>query len=317
MIKPRTRPDEQGVILIVVMLAVAIMSVMVVAATALTRAGLGSEQLEQRRLASHLALRSAIEEAKAAILATPSEQRVLLDGVSRQVSLGEGVSATVWIRDAAGLADLNRSDPALIEAVAAFLGLGKNKVDGLAQKITKLRKEAAPDQPGGVAQDKRPALPVQPGAATPPAPGSAAPKENEPPPPIIFLSPDQLYTALGMTPEEGVDLSAGLTVYNPTGMINPLAAPSQVLQSVPGMTPADVAAVAAARKRGLGAKDQRLQPMMQRLVGLLSLEEPSVFLVEVRLDGGSGLLAGSKATTVIRLTPEGKLPFGTLAWEEE
>ena len=61
---PRSRA-ERGVILIAVLLAVAIMSVMVVAAAALTRSGVGNEQLEQRRLASHLALRSGQEAAKA------------------------------------------------------------------------------------------------------------------------------------------------------------------------------------------------------------------------------------------------------------
>lgn len=310
------RPAERGIILIVVLLAVAIMSVMVVAATALTRAGIGSEQLEQRRLASHFALRSALEQAKATILATPPEQRVLFDGGPTVLNLGDGISATVRIRDAAGLADLNRSDPGLIEAVAGFYGLGKSRADGLAQKILKLRKEAAPQQAVGTSKPTAASPPQQP-AGTAPQPGAAAAQGREAPPPVIFLAVDQFYPVLGLAPEDGIDLSEGLTVYNPTGMINPLAAPSQVLQSVPGIAPGDIADIEAVRKRRGGARDARLQPLMQRLLGLLSLEEPSVFVVEVRLDGGPGLLGGSKAKAVIRLTPQGRLPFGTLALEED
>ena len=92
---------ERGIILIAVLLAVAIMAVMVVATAALTRSGISSEELEQRRLASHLALRSGVEAGKALILATPEDRRVYLDGDETAVDLGGGVSATVRLRDAA------------------------------------------------------------------------------------------------------------------------------------------------------------------------------------------------------------------------
>src|SRR6476620_1707220 len=94
------RRGQRGIILIAVLLAVAIMSLMVVAAASLTRAGIGNEDLEQRRLASHLALRSGLEAAKALILATPEDQRLFLSGAEMPVDLGNGLSATVTLRDA-------------------------------------------------------------------------------------------------------------------------------------------------------------------------------------------------------------------------
>ena len=305
---------ERGIILIVVLLAVAIMSVMVVAVTALTRAGIGNEGLEQRRLASHFALRSGIEAAKAQILATPEEKRGLLDGEETSVDLGNGVSATFTLRDAAGYVDLNRSDPKLIEAVARFSGLGK-EADGLADRITKLRAAVDPALAGAQAKPVAVQKGATPGSVTAAQP--ALDKTKPLPPPIIFVALDQVPAVLGIKAEDAGALGAGLTVYNPTGEINPLAAPDQVLQAIPGLSNKDMSDIAMAKKSGTGAADARLQQIMQRLPGLLTTKPPRVFMLEVKLDGGPGILPGSAVRAVVRLMPQGPLPFGTLALEEE
>lgn len=310
----RASAAERGIILIAVLLAVAIMSVMVVATAALTRAGIGNEELEMRRLASHLALRSGVEAAKALILATPEDQRMFLDGSPTPVDLGNGVAATVTLRDAAGFADLNRSDPKLIEAVARFSGLGQEAAEGLADRIAELRKEASPETPGAPPAKVSPLPGTGSGQGNPAQPSPDS--EKRPPPPIIFLSVDQLPAVLDVPADEVVALGAGLTVFNPTGEINPLAAPEQVLQAIPGLTDRDIADIAMAKKTGTTTGDGRLQQVMQRLPGMLTLKAPSVFMVEVKLDAGPGVLPGSSARAVVRLLPEGKLPFGTLALEE-
>lgn len=312
--RARAPAGERGVILIAVLLAVAIMAVMVVATAALTRAGIGNEELEMRRLASHLALRSGVEAAKALILATPEDQRMLLDGEETPVDLGNGVSATVKLRDAAGYVDLNRSDPKLIEAVARFSGLGREAADGLADRIAELRKEASPE-PAGAPPAKAPAQPAaNAGAGTPPP--AAADKSKLRPPPIIFLSVEQLPSVLDIPADEAAALGAGLTVFNPTGEINPFAAPEQVLQAIPGLTEKDISDIAMAKRTGTGMGDSRLQQVMQRLPGVLTVKQPSVFMVEVKIESGPGVLPGSSARAVVRLLPEGSLPFGTLALEE-
>lgn len=307
---------ERGIILIAVLLAVAIMAVMVVATAALTRAGIGSEELEQRRLASHLAIRSGVEAAKALILATPEDRRMYLAGDETAVDLGGGVTATVKLRDAAGFVDLNRSDSKLIEAVARFSGLGREAAEGLADRITQLRKDAAPE-PAGTPPKKAPT----PTGAASGAAGAAAPAGSAPsrPPvvPIIFLAVDQLPGLLDLPQEEAGALGAGLTVYNPTGEINPLAAPEQVLQAIPGLSERDISDIAMARKTAIGTNDNRLQQLTQRLPGMLTLRQPSVFVVDVKIDAGPGVLPGSSAQAVVRLLPQGQIPFGTLALEEK
>lgn len=309
------RPHQRGIILVAVLLAVAIMSVMVVAAAALTRAGVGSEELEQRRLASHFALRSAVEAAKAVILAMPPDARLGLDGTAMPLDLGNGILTTVTLRDAAGLADLNRSEPKLVEAVATFSGLPRAKAETIAATLTKLRKDAEPAGTADTAQ-ARPASPAtQPGGS---AASAAATAKDAPPLPIIFLALEQFVDLLGLPPDDGGRLASVLTVYNPSGLINPLAAPAPVLQSVPGISPRELADVAMARKTGGGASDPRLQQLAQRLPELLTLQPPRVFLLEVRIDSGGPVLEGSRARAVLRLSGEqDPLPFGTLALEEE
>ena len=312
---PPASAAERGIILIAVLLAVAIMAVMVVATAALTRSGISSEELEQRRLASHLALRSGVEAGKALILATPEDRRVYLDGDETEVDLGGGVSATVRLRDAAGFIDLNRSDPKLIEAVARFSGLGREAADGLADRITQLRKDATPE-PAGRPPQKAPAPAGAPArAASAPPVGGAPPKP--PVVPIIFLAVDQMPALLDLPPEEIGSLGADLTVYNPTGEINPLAAPEQVLQAIPGLSERDISDIAMARKTAIGANDSRLQQLAQRLPGMLTLRQPSVFVVDVKVNAGPGVLPGSSAQAVVRLLPQGQMPFGTLALEEK
>lgn len=311
----RRRAGEGGMILIAVLLAVAIMSVMVVATAALTRAGIGNEELEQRRLASSLALRSAIESAKAMILATPEDKRLFLDGSEVPVDLGNGVSATVTLRDAAGLADLNRSDPKLIESVALMSGLGEEQAEGLAERITKLRKEAAPATAGEAPQAKATPPAGLPRGAAAAQPG--AEKARQPPTPIIFVDVDQLPDLLDIPPEDASALNTGLTVYNPTGEVNPFAAPEQVLQAIPGLTDGDISDIAMAKKSQAGTTDGRLQQIAQRLPGMLTFRNPTVFMVGVTLSAGRDVLPGSAARAVVRLMPQGQMPFGTLALQEQ
>ena len=134
---------------------------------------------------------------------------------------------------------------------------------------------------------------------------------------IVFLALDQLPALLGLTEEEARQMADGFTVYNPTAAVNPLAAPDQVLAAVPGITQRDRADIAAARKSAAGSKDLRLKQVIDRANGLLAIASPSVFIIEVRIDGGDGVLQGSRARAVVRLEPNGALPFGTLALEED
>lgn len=303
---------ERGIILIAVLLSVAIMAVIVVAAAALTRAGIGSEQLDQRRMATHFALRSGLEAAKAAILASEPEDRLFFNGEPVTLDVGQGILITASIRDAGSFLDLNRSDPAIIEAAARIAGLEGAEVNGLGGRIAGLREDAKPedDKAPATAAAKAPAQPPQPGA--PPAPDPAKPAAAPPPEPVVFLSAEQIGELVNTASKPGKAFAANLTVFNPTGKINPLTAPDDVLNAIPNLTRPDRAVIAGIRQARSGASDARLQQILQRTKDHLSLAEPRVFIIELRLEQGPRLLAGSESRAVVMLS-DGALPFRTLA----
>ena len=303
-------PGERGVILIAVLLSVAIMAVMVVAATALTRAGIGSERLDQRRMATHFALRSGLEAAKGIILAAEPEDRLFFDGEPVTLDVGQGILISASIRDAASFVDLNRSDPELIEALAQVMKLDGPGVKDLASRIAKLREDAKPEKDKPAVPGPAPAQAAEPGSPPPTKPGQ--PGAAPPPAPVIFLAVEQIGELLNVDSAQGQAFTAGLTIFNPTGKINPMAAGDDVLQAVPGLTKPDLAVIAAARLSRSAKDDARLQQVLQRTKDHLSIADPKAFVIELRLEDGPNLLPGSRSRAVVLLA-DGPLPFLTLA----
>jgi general secretion pathway protein K len=285
---------NRGIVLVAVLFAVAIMSVLVVAVTLLARSGIASTNLDERRLATQLALRSGLEAGKAVIVSTEASQRTRFDATPVTLGLGGGLSAEVRIRDAAGLADLNRSELPLLEAILRD-SLGATEAGKIAADIASWRTNAAEK-------------------TKPPAPADVAKPEGEkpdtPPAPVVFVSLEQLLAMAD--PDEAAALAGRLTVFSPTGRVNPLAAPDEVLKAVPGLAASDLSAVAAARKMPAPGAVQSLALLAERLKEFLTLQDPTVFLIEVRLLEGPGVIARSSASTVVQLAAQGPLAFRTL-----
>jgi type II secretory pathway component PulK len=293
---------DRGIVLVAVLFAVAIMSVLAVAASALTRSGITAHGLEQRRLATHLALRSGLESAKALIASTPPGQRAFFDGTPVVMDLGGGLAAEVTIRDAAGLADLNRTELPVIEALLSA-SLDAAEAADLAARMSQWRSKAAE-----LAQAQLREAPPQPGA------GAGNPQEarqERPPAPVIFQSVDQLKAMA--KPGSAASIMTRFTVFNPTGLLNPLAASDDVLLAIPGFTPGDLAAVKAARKGRAARPEQGLQAMLERLKPFIAVQPPSVFLVGIRLADAPGVIGQGTAGAAVQLVEKGPLPFRTLA----
>ena len=290
--------QDRGVVLVAVLFTVAIMSVMVVAASALTRSGIADHELEQRRLATRLALRSGLESAKALIVATPPAQRAFFEGAPAAMDLGGGILAEVTIRDAAGLPDLNKSELPVIEAVLRD-GIDAAEAAGLSARIGEWRREASER-----AKAQAPSAPASPAS-------DSANRQDEQPDPLIFLSVDQLAALLA--PASAERLSGRFTVFSPAGLVNPLAASEDVLLAIPGFTRGDLATVLAVRKGRPANPEGQLQPMLARLKPFIALQDPTVFVIGVRLQAGPGIIAQSMAGAVVQAVEQGPLPFRTLA----
>jgi type II secretory pathway component PulK len=294
--------QDRGIVLVAVLFAVAIMSLMVVAASALTRSGIAGEGLEQRRLASHLALRSGLESAKALIVATPAAQRAYFEGAPVVMDLGNGLQAEVTIRDAAGLPDLNRTELALVDALLGAM-LGTAEAAQLSARIAEWRAEAA--EKAKAAGTAQPAKPMD--SAT----SGQEEKPERPPQPVIFHAVDQLKA---MTEPELADrLSGRVTVFNPTGLVNPLAAPDDVLLAIPGFTRGDLAAIKSARKTRAAKPGQGLEAMLERLKAFIAVRDATVFVIGIRLNEGPGIITNSAASAVVQIAEQGPLPFRTLS----
>ena len=294
------RADQRGIVLVAVLLAVAIMSVAVVAATSLTRAGISASRVEARLLASSFALRSGLEVAKAAILAAKPEQRLFFDGSPLRLALGDGIVAEVSIRDAAGLVDMNRAPLPLIEAL---LGeeLGAAEAKALAGLVDELRGAAAPPE-----QQKADAKPAA-------MPGGTAGKPEVPEAPVVFRAVEQLSLAAEAGPAAQEAVARFFTVFSPRGRVNPFAAPPEVLDAIPGITQADRTAIDGARKIRAWKANGAVMQALERMKDYLAVEEPAVFMIGIRLEGGPGIIAGSTARAVVMLGGTGGLPFRTLA----
>jgi len=115
-----------------------------------------------------------------------------------------------------------------------------------------------------------------------------------------------------MAGNEGEALRGQFTVFNPTGALNPIAAPDDMLLAVPGITPADLAAIAAARKSRAKNDLAGLTQMAERLKPYLTVQPPAVFVVDVRLLSGANVISQSRAGTVTQVVDKGPLPFQTL-----
>ncbi len=293
---------DRGIVLVAVLFAVAIMSVMVVAASALTRSGIASQGLEQRRLATHLALRSGLESAKALIVTTLPAQRSYFDGAPVVMDLGGGLSAEVTIRDAAGLPDLNRTELPLVEALLRATLDGAEATE-LFARISQLRTDAVDKaKAAGAAQPEKPADGT---------PNSQQEKGEEQRAPIIFHSVDQLKSLA--EPDAAARLGEWFTVFNPTGLVNPLAAPDDVLLAIPGFSKGDLAAIRSARKTRAAKADQGLQPMLERLKAFLAVRDATVFVIGIRLTSGPDIIAQSTARSVVQIAEQGPLPFRTFS----
>jgi hypothetical protein len=315
------RKGERGIVLIAVLLAVAIMSVMVVAVTTLTRSGISAERLEERLLASRLALRSGLEGAKALIVATPPDQRALFDGTPLEMDLGQGIRAQIMIRDAAGLADINRADMKLLTAVLSS-ALEPDVAESLSVQIEELRKKVQDAQAAG-AKDQS-TLPGAPPAAQPQTtmtginqPDAATEAADQAKPlPVVFVSLDQM---LALVPAEAIAdaqaqaLAASLTVFNPTARVNPFAAPPPLLRAVPDLTPQDAAAIDESRRNRAWKENGRIEQILERLNPYLAVEDPSVFMIGVRLIDGPGIIAQSSAGAIVQQLEGSALPFRTLS----
>lgn len=295
-VKPTS--SERGMILVVVLWTVSMMTIIVVALSVYAQRSLSLASVETSRLRTETALKSGVEAAGAMILGIKPRQRIFADGTPERVDLGGGRIADISIRDATGLIDINRAQAPLLAGLFARVSGPDAATQKSGERIVEWRELNG----GG---EKKP------GAAGEVAVEEGEKKENEPPP--VFFSVAQLYGIEGLEPAALDKIMPYIALYSYGGRINPMAAPEAVLQSVPGMEAADIAALLEARSRR-NAEDPAVQGILAKYEEYLTVAESSVYLVTVKTLSGDGLIAGSRLQATIVLDASGQVPFRVLAW---
>jgi general secretion pathway protein K len=130
----------------------------------------------------------------------------------------------------------------------------------------------------------------------------------------LFPHVDELSLVLGMSPELVERLSPFLTVYSGQPAINVLAAPSQVIAAIPGMTPDRLYAILAQR--------QAPRPDVPAITALLgpaqtfaTTESSKAIRVNVRIQFDNGTQMSSEV--VILLVDNDAEPYRTLSWRDD
>jgi type II secretory pathway component PulK len=307
----------QGMILLVVLWAVSLMTLTVVAISALSQKSLSLAGVETDRLRSELALEAGMAAAEAIITGEKPEARIFFDGTPKTLDLGIGRRAEISIRDTSGLIDLNRADPVLVEAFVKRNADDPMAAGMLIEALAKLRPEPKPEAsdsaananvqnrsqpaPQGQDEDSR-AVPAPQGEAT------------ERPAARLFASIGQLYALEGISDEVLDKLVPLITLYgSQSGKINPLAAPTAVLLSIPGFDEKLLKVVETARKdRQL--QGTAFQAAMLATEKYLAMGEARCFSITVKLVDGPGLIAGSRLSATLVLDDSGNEPFQAMAW---
>jgi general secretion pathway protein K len=284
-------------ILIVVLWAVAMMTLIVVGLSAFSQNSISLASVETDRLRSELALEAGLAAGGAIVLSTTPEQRVFLKGLPIVVDIGSGRLAEVRVADASGRIDINRADPALISSLLSRLEIGPGPREALTNAISRLRgPKEDKAQPGSESANN-----VQDGTA-----------ESTPLTPVFF-SLAQLQGLEGVDSKVVDKLLPFITLYSSDGKVNPMAAPDIVVEAIPGLSPADRAALTSASQRKQW-QIPAVREILDRETKFMAIADSQSFVIDVRLISGPGIIPESRLTASILLDSAGKAPFQVLAW---
>jgi general secretion pathway protein K len=284
-VRPQDESNSRGMILIVVLWAVAMMTVIVVALSAYSHKSLVNAGVETDRLRTELALKAGVDIGAAIVFARRVEDRVFLDGSTVVTDIGGQRMVEVSVMDVTGLVDINRADRKLIEvlgtsvdpagAVAVVEGIMKPRLVRLSKK---------PERP-----------------------------EQQLPLPPAFFSIAQLYALEGADAAVVDKLLPFVSLYSVEGKINPMAAPAEVMQLIPGLTPKEVEILAAARSQRHW-NNQIVQDILVRHNKYLNVGQSNIFVIDVKVVSGRGMISGSRMRAVVIVDETAKVPFRILAW---
>lgn len=277
---------RDGVVLVTVLWAVALLAVLAVAAALTFRGFAGIVTVERERLKADGLLTAGLEVAGG--LVSSAGNTPILD-IESTVALASG-SVHLRLDDEGGRIDIGRAPAQLLAAL--FRAAGAPDPDAVAKQIVDWRQDDA-----ATAQNA-----AQPSPQTPASAANSIP---------AFSDVGQLIQVPGMRPEWVAAAAPLATVYG-NQTVNPLTAPPQVVAALPGVNAARLAAFLDAR-RLYPTDSARLIGLLGGAQGLVDIKAPQAVAVELsaRLTDGYAV----DAAAVIVSLKEDHQPYRVLMWK--
>jgi general secretion pathway protein K len=222
------RDRERGAALLVVLWMLALLSVLILSLTSATRTELNVAHNQAATAQARAIADAGVTLAILAMLDPSPATQWPGTGAMHNLRFGSG-TIRVAVQDEYGKIDLNVAPPELFAGLFRTLALSETESDRLVAAIMSLRAEALAQSATGADEST--------------ATGVLALQKP-------FLAVEELRLLPGITPTLYERLEPFLTVYSAQYGVNPLTAPPQVLQSLPGATPDLIAAFLAARSAG-------------------------------------------------------------------
>jgi general secretion pathway protein K len=214
-----------------------------------------------------------------------------VDGTTLRFGTG---SVRLAVADEGGRIDINRADPELLSGLYSRLGGKSLEPAAFGARIADWRDEDNdPGEGGAEGEDYAGA-------------GIGYGPRNGP-----FRSADELRLLLGLSLRDFDRLAPFITVFSPSGMIDPVSASETVLLAVPGIVRAEVEKLIAARLAG-EADREALAAMVESGAGFIATEPSGSYRVAMRADVKTGFRDAAEAVVVA--AGEGGGDFGVVSW---
>jgi general secretion pathway protein K len=209
-VPPRSPSRQRGSVAILALWGLAIVFVLLAAASFTTRSELQIARNELAAVRAHAAAEAGTQLGLAHLLARRARGTTLFDGTPEIWQDGP-VRVVIAIADEAGKIDLNQAPPEFIAGLFVAVGQAKETAFLIACRVVARRGGAAPDCP---------------------EPRSAGPE-----PQSAFAAPEELAALPGVGDRLYAQVADFVTVATGASAIDPAVAPRTVLLALPGATP--------------------------------------------------------------------------------
>ncbi len=242
---PTDRPRDGGYILVAVLGVMLVLTGFMAAGSLLVRSALDTVRVGDAEVRASGIARAGLELTAYELFVIKAAPDAV-DGRRIRIAGGSFVAHLV---DEGGKADLNGSDSKLLGSVFKSAGVDDGVARDLITCIVALRGAdrtdatgaAPPSAPTTTGTPDPAAAQQQVSTQQPAAPSSDKPRLRG------FQSVDQLHDCPDLTREDEAAITPLLTVYNPSGKVDILAATPAMLHALPGVSDADVEVILARR----------------------------------------------------------------------